>query len=57
MEICHVLMRNLATGLVVNILLINQDCTKIFPRALSPAFFSQLKTALFSRAGVGGASE
>src|SRR6218665_2427020 len=28
----------------------------IFPRALSPAFFSQLKTALFSRAGVGSAS-
>jgi|SRR6218665_703063 len=30
---------------------------RIFPRALSPAFFSQLKTALFSRAGVGSASE
>jgi len=28
---------------------------RIFPRALSPAFFSQ--TALFSRAGVGSASE
>src|SRR6218665_535400 len=30
---------------------------RIFPRALSPAFFSQLKTPLFSRAGVGSASE
>src|SRR6218665_2049723 len=30
---------------------------RIFPRALSPAFFSQLKTALFIRAGVGSASE
>src|SRR6218665_1206641 len=30
---------------------------QIFPRALSPAFISQLKTALFSRAGVGSASE
>src|SRR6218665_3358244 len=30
---------------------------RIFPRALSPAFVSQLKTALFSRAGVGSASE
>src|SRR6218665_3166548 len=30
---------------------------RIFPRALSPAFLSQLKTALFSRAGVGSASE
>src|SRR6218665_3347697 len=30
---------------------------RIFPRALSPAFFSQLKTARFSRAGVGSTSE
>src|SRR6218665_1349675 len=30
---------------------------RTLPRALSPAFFSQLKTALFSRAGVGSASE
>src|SRR6218665_2422003 len=30
---------------------------RIFPRALSPAFFSQPKTALFSRAAVGSASE
>src|SRR6218665_3655495 len=30
---------------------------RIFPRALSPAFFSQLKTALFSHAGGGSASE
>src|SRR6218665_2025224 len=30
---------------------------RIFPRALSPAFFSHLKTAIFSRAGVGSASE
>src|SRR6218665_2953919 len=29
---------------------------RIFPRALSPALFSQLKTALFSHAGVGSAS-
>src|SRR6218665_1060159 len=28
---------------------------RILPRALSPAFFSQLKTALFSRVGVGSA--
>src|SRR6218665_241191 len=30
---------------------------RIFPRALSLAFFSHIKTALFSRAGVGSASE
>src|SRR6218665_3238515 len=30
---------------------------RTLPRALSPACFSQLKTALFSRAGVGSASE
>src|SRR6218665_2532094 len=30
---------------------------RTLPRALSPAFLSQLKTALFSRAGVGSASE
>src|SRR6218665_3096915 len=30
---------------------------RIFPRALLLAFFSQLKTALFSRAGAGSASE
>src|SRR6218665_1540401 len=30
---------------------------RIFPKAFSPAFFSHLKTALFSRAGVGSASE
>src|SRR6218665_107486 len=30
---------------------------RTLPRALSPAFFSQLKNALFSRAGIGSASE
>src|SRR6218665_2115577 len=30
---------------------------RIFPTALSPAFFSHLKTALLGRAGVGSASE